>query len=62
MKVTVWSIKNDKGAVIFNHLENGWSESDYPLPKRIEFKNQEAWKNMKWTRKYANLVDGVVVY
>lgn len=62
MKITVWNYVNDKGVIFHNHIENGWVDGDYPKPKKVEYTNQQAWKNMKWQKKYAHLVDGVVVY
>lgn len=62
LKITVWSIKNDNGAIVFNHIEDGWSDSEYPLPIKSKYKNQEAWKKSKWDKKYANLINDIVVY
>lgn len=63
MKVTAWSIINDKtGKVSFNHIENGWSEYDKPEPIEKEFTNQLAWQNSEWNKKHAYLIDGVVQY
>lgn len=56
MKITVWSIKNDSGATIHNHIENGWSDSNHPESVRGQVKYN------KWERKYAHLVDGIVVH
>lgn len=62
MKITVWNIVSDKGIVLHNHIENGWSDSNYPTPIKESFSNQKAWKNIKWVRKYAHLVNGVVIH
>jgi Zn-finger domain-containing protein len=59
MKITVWSMI-EKGVIRHNHIENGWVDNDYPKPLKGEYVNQKAWKNMKWIRKYAHLVNGVV--
>jgi hypothetical protein len=60
MKITVWNMINDRGVIYFNHIENGWSDSVYPKPKKDEYTNQKAWENMKWIKKYAYLVNDVV--
>lgn len=62
MKITVWNVRNDNGVIKLNHIEDGWSDNEYPLPIKKEYKNQESWKNMKWEKKYAHLVNDVVVY
>lgn len=62
MKITVWNIVNDKGVIYHNHIEIGWSDSNYPKPKKKEYVNQKAWENMKWIKKYAHLINDVVVY
>lgn len=62
MKITVWNHKNDKGIIKLNHIENGWVDGDFPQPIKKEFVNQKGWEKMKWEKKYANLVNGVVVY
>ena len=56
MKITVWNMVNEKGVVFHNHIEDGWSDNSYPT------RNKKAQKNMKWVRKYAHLINGVVVY
>jgi hypothetical protein len=62
LKITVWNIKNDNGAIIHINIENGWSNNDYPNPLKDEFKYQETRKNIKWNKKFAHLVNDVVVY
>lgn len=62
MKITVWNLVTDKGVIKMNHIEDGWVDGDFPKPKKKEFVNQKGWEKLKWTKKYANLVNDVVVY
>jgi hypothetical protein len=70
-KITCWAkiekIKDKEGKIIgenisHNHFSEGWSEEDYPLPVKEEYSNQKAWKDQKWQKKFAHLVDNKVVY
>ncbi|MGG3890261.1 hypothetical protein [Metabacillus fastidiosus] len=62
MKITVWNIKKDNGTTVHNHIENGWVDGGYPKPIKDEFTNQKAWENMNWDKKYANLINGKIIY
>lgn len=62
MKITVWDILKKDGSTLHNHIENGWVEGNYPKPLKEEFTNQKSWENMDWVKKYATLVNDVVVY
>lgn len=62
MKITIWKVVKDNGTIVFNHIEDGWSESNFPLPIKPKFLNQQAWKNMNWQKKYAHLINDIVVY
>ncbi len=61
MKITVWSYRNDDNATIHNHIETGWVKGNYPKPRRADYINQRSWKNMKWTKRHAYLVNNIVV-
>jgi hypothetical protein len=60
-KITVWSVKNDKGDLIFNHIENSWVDGNIPQPKNPEFKNQLSWQKMSWNKRFTYLKDGKVL-
>lgn len=60
-RITIWSILKENGDKIHNHIENDWVDGDFPLPFKKEFTNQLSWKNMKWKKRHAYLVDGKVV-
>ncbi len=56
-KVTIWSKINraENGKILsikFNHIEDGWIESDYPKPLSDKFINQKAWSKNEWHCKY----------
>ncbi|MEC1645528.1 hypothetical protein P9D95_02295 [Bacillus halotolerans] len=54
--ITVWYKYYDgQNDPKLNHIEDGWSKSEYPLPINPLFANQEAWKKGDWERKYAYL-------
>lgn len=48
--VTLWSREQEKGKYVYNHLEDGWPESDKPT---IKHPAQASWKNSNWTRERA---------
>lgn len=68
-RITLWSIKsikkdengNEITTLKFNHIENGWSENNKPMPLSPEFKNQLAWQNLEWEREYKRLENYKVV-
>lgn len=59
-KITVWSVITDKGEVKFNHIEDGWSFGDYPLPKDEQYTNQKSWAKMKWRKENGYLINNIV--
>ena len=63
-KITAWTkiepIKDEEGNLIgenknFNHISDGWSDTDYPLPVKESYTNQKAWAQMKWEKRNAYL-------
>lgn len=61
-KITLWYkiVKNRKGEPIgskYNHLENGWSETEKPQPKHEVFTNQKAWSNDDWHKKWTHITE-----
>lgn len=62
-KITIWEryVCVDKEKKIFkwkhNHIEDGWSTSDIPIPK---FKSQMGWLKGAWRKKHGELKDGKV--
>jgi len=60
--ITVWDKwDNRTNTYEFNHISDGYIESELaPVPK---YNSQiKAWKNAKWIKTKAKLIDGVVVY
>lgn len=45
----------------FNHIQDGWSETEKPLPVNRAFTNQIAWQNHPWRKEFGWLIDGIVV-
>lgn len=61
-KITAWyAYLKDQNKFTFNHIENGWVDGDYPLPKKPEYTNQLSWAKMKWEKKHTYLKDGKVL-
>lgn len=65
-KVTLWHRvkKNAEGTIIksdFNHLEDGWVEGEFPLPKSNTFHNQKAWEKEFWTFEHKHITSDFVV-
>ena len=65
MKVTLWYMLNPSNKqYVYNHLEEGHSLNDAPLPKKDlnsnVFENQKFWKNQKWKKQHATLINNVV--
>jgi len=59
--ITVWKIYNkDKDIYQHNHVEDGHSTSEYPLPKQLSFQSQKSWKSMKWQREFGYLDKGII--
>ena len=59
-KITVWTlIENEKES--HNHIENGWSDLDYPLPIDMKFENQKSWSKKKWKKEHAYFFNNKVV-
>ena len=58
-KITVWTLIKD-GKESLNHIDNGWSDLDYPLPIDMKFENQKSWSKMKWKKENAYLKNGKV--
>lgn len=63
MKVTIWSILDEEtlSKAKFNHLEDGWSEEEKPLPVKPEYTNQTAWQNHPWQKELGWLIEEKVV-
>ncbi len=59
-KVTLW-FKEVNEDYKYNHIENGWVEGSYPLPKSDKFSNQKAWSKEKWIYKFGNMDDNFKV-
>lgn len=66
-KITIWRrLVNKKNAKTgekwqvweHNHIEDGWVETEKPVPKTPEQKI--SWDSAKWTREYGHLIDAVV--
>lgn len=61
--VTVWekyNAKNDE--YIFNHIEDGISESEIPQIISTKFGSlQNDWKNYKWRKKYSRIVNNKII-
>lgn len=60
--ITCWYKYNkSKDEYIFNHIEDGYSFEDKPLPKSEKFTAQNDWKNYQWMRTFGQLTkDGLV--
>lgn len=53
-KVTEWYKQNKKGEFIFNHIEDGWVETEKPNVISTRFGNeQNDWKNYNWRYQHA---------
>ena len=51
--ITIWKIYNAKKEEYeHNHIEDGHSTSDYPLPKHPSFISQKSWKSYKWEKEF----------
>lgn len=62
MEVTLWHMLDEKKKkLIFNHMEDGWSVEEKPLPIKPEYTNQLAWQNHSWVKEFKQLVDCKVV-
>jgi len=59
-EVTIWKRLNHKKKKFeFNHIEEGWSGLEAPLPKS---ENQaKNWKGATWKKNYGFLHDGKVI-
>ena len=52
-KITEWYKQNKDGDFIFNHIENGWADTDKPNVISNRFGNeQNDWKNYKWQKQH----------
>jgi hypothetical protein len=60
-KVTLW-YKVLKDRMEFNHLEDGWNETEKPQPKHESFTNQKAWAKEDWHKKWTNMAEDGYVY
>lgn len=52
-KVTAW-FKHNKDKIIFNHIEDGWCETDTPTVKR-HGTSQDLWHTAKWNKEFGYL-------
>lgn len=62
--ITLWfrwvkDKEHPDGWFSFNHLEDGHSETDKPVPK---FPSQNGWLNSIWKREHSLLSDGKVIH
>lgn len=56
--ITVWdTFDKEKEEFVFNHISDGWSDDEKPVPK---FDSQKGWLKREWRKSYAHLVDGKV--
>jgi hypothetical protein len=65
--ITIWKrFNNETSHYEHNHIEDGQNTNPFPTPcKDIggkPFPAQTNWKNGKWQKVYATLVDNKVVY
>ena len=61
-KITVWyCFDAKKMKYVFNHIENEWVKSNYPLPKNPDFILQKRWKMSQWKKVYGELKNNKVV-
>lgn len=61
MKITIWNRYDENKKVFdFNHYEEGWVDTEFPLPIFADSAGQVAWVNHTWKREYGYLVGGVV--
>ena len=65
-KVTVWyKVKyNEHGEMmgaIHNHVEDGWSTEEKPLPLNSSFTNQLAWSKDEWIKEHKYMSDDYVI-
>jgi hypothetical protein len=51
-EATLWFRKNEKGVFEYNHIEDGHSLADKPLPKTA---NQSGWARGTWIREHVRL-------
>ncbi len=59
-EVTIWERKSvKKGIFQHNHIEEGWSGLDAPLPSTQ--KQAKDWKGARWKKYYGFLQDGKVI-
>ncbi len=59
-EITIWYRWNVKKKVwLHNHIHEGWSSLDAPLPKNE--KQAKAWKGAKWQKHWGNLLNGKVL-
>lgn len=59
-EVTIWYRWNvNKKVWLHNHIEEGWSSLDAPLPKSE--KQAKVWKGAKWQKHWGNLLNGKVL-
>ncbi len=57
--ITIWSRWNNKTKEFdHNHIEDGWVETDTPMPKSDLQK--ASWKDATWQRTYGTLESRVV--
>lgn len=66
-QITVWQRFNEESKQFdHNHIEDGYIESLFPNSKLDidgkSFSAQKNWKNSKWKRIYATLVENKVLY
>lgn len=54
--ITIWRRFNGK-SYEHNHIENGHSLTDKPIPK---FESQKSWLSYQWQKQFAHLVNGKV--
>ena len=60
MDITLWFRLNEKGLFEFNHLEDGFSDTQQK--PTVKHPNQESsWKKATWKKRKAKLENGVVI-
>jgi len=62
MQVTTWyryTLDEYDGHYEYNHLEDGWQDSD--APNAVSKLQEKAWTGKQWMKKHCQLIDGKVV-
>ncbi|WP_234799399.1 hypothetical protein [Bacillus altitudinis] len=59
--ITLWYKYTDKGnkVAVFNHIENGHVDGEFPKPKDKSYTNQKAWEKSEWKNSLLILISNI---